>query len=80
VNGLTAGMFQIVPEQYDPVAQTIGTCNCGAPGCDVSLGGTAPDFIVVSMPDGYQMPVRILGLTIDPILLKPQVKLPYGGT
>jgi len=80
VTGLTAGMFQITPERYDPVAQTLATCNCGVPGCDMSQGGTAPDFIVVSMPDGYQVPVRILGFNIDPILLKPQVKLPYGGT
>jgi hypothetical protein len=50
------------------------------PGCDISQGGSAPDFIVVSMPGGYQVPVRILGLNIDPIVLKPEVKVPYGGT
>jgi hypothetical protein len=80
VTGLTADMFQITPEQYDPVAQTLSPCSCGAPGCDPTQGGTAPDFIVVSMPNGYQEPVRILGFNIDPILLKPEVKLPYGGT
>jgi TadE-like protein len=80
VTGLTAAMFQIAPEQYDPVAQTLSACGCGVPGCDLSQGGTAPDFIVVSMPDGYQEPVRILGFNLDPILLKPQVKVPYGGT
>jgi hypothetical protein len=74
VTGLTADMFQITPEQLD------GPCPCGAPGCDPTQGGTTPAFIVVSMPNGYQAPVRILGINIDPILLKPQVKLPYGGT
>jgi hypothetical protein len=80
VTGLTADMFQITAEQFDPVAQTLNACSCGVPGCDLSQGGTAPDFIVVSMPNGYQEPIRILGFNIDPILLKPQVKVPYGGT
>jgi hypothetical protein len=80
VTGLTADMFQITPEQFDPVGQTLSECNCGVPGCDLSQGGTAPDFIVVSMPNGYQEPIRIFGFSIDPILLKPQVKVPYGGT
>jgi hypothetical protein len=80
VTGLTADMFQITAEQYDPVGQTISACSCGLPGCDPTQGGSAPDFIVVSMPNGYQEPVRILGLNIDPIVLKPQVKVPYGGT
>jgi hypothetical protein len=74
VTGLTADMFQITPEQVD------GPCACGAPGCDPAQGGRAPDFIVVSMPNGYQAPVRIFGLNLDPVLLKPEVKLPYGGT
>jgi hypothetical protein len=74
LTGLTAAMFQIAPDQLD------GPCPCGVPGCDISQGGSAPDFIVVSMPDGYQMPVRILGINIDPILMKPRVKVPYGGT
>ena len=82
VTGLTADMFTVTPEQYDPVAQTLGPCACGAPGCDISQGGTAPDFITLSpcRPDirsrcGYS------GLmSIPPILLKPEVKLPYGGT
>jgi hypothetical protein len=79
VTGLSADMFQITPEQFDPVAGTLSPCTC-APACDVSQGGTPPDFIAVSMPNGYKAPVRILGFNIEPILLKPQVKLPYGGT
>src|ERR1019366_7813262 len=49
VTGLTADMFQITAEQYDPVGQTISACSCGLPGCDPTQGGSAPDFIVVSM-------------------------------
>lgn len=80
VTGLTPDMFTITPELFDPVAQTVNSCPCGVPGCDTSQGGSAPDFIVVSMPTGYQAPVRILGIPIDPIVLRPQVKVPYGGT
>jgi hypothetical protein len=80
VSGLTPDMFQITAELYDPVGQTISACSCGLPGCDPTQGGSAPDFIVVSIPNGYQAPVRILGLNIDPVLLRPEVKVPYGGT
>ena len=80
VTGLTTDMFTITPEQYVPGTQTLNECCGGVPGCDPTQGGTGPDFIVVSIPNGYEMPLRIPGLSADPILLKPEVKVPYGGT
>jgi hypothetical protein len=35
---------------------------------------------VVSIPNGYQLQLRIPFLPLEPIPLKPQVKVPYGGT
>lgn len=80
VTGLTADMISVAPLQYDIASQSIGACPCGVPGCDTANGGSAPDFITVSIPNGYLVPVRIPFLSIDPIPLKPQVKVPYGGT
>lgn len=79
VNGLLPSMIVITPEQIDPTAFTLSACPCGAPGCDPSQGGGAPDYIAVAI-QGYAVPVRIPGIQIDPIPLTPQVQVPYGGT
>jgi len=78
VNGLTADMIHVAAEQID----SIGTITQYGSGCVGSppFAGSAPDFIVASIPNGYQIQLRIPFLPIDPILLKPMVKVPYGGT
>jgi hypothetical protein len=43
-------------------------------------GGPRPDFITVSIPDGYQVTPRIPYILLDPILFKPQIRIPFGGT
>jgi Flp pilus assembly protein TadG len=74
VDGLTAGMIQVTPEAFDSAAQAIGTYPCGNT-------SSAPDYIVVSIPDGYPVrPVIPFFSVIDTIALKPRVKVPYGGT
>ncbi len=80
VTGLTADMLLITAQRFDPVQQSLGACDCSNTGCDISAGGSAPDFVTVSIPDGYAMKTLIPFLTLDPILLKPQVKVPYTGT
>jgi Flp pilus assembly protein TadG len=77
---LTPEMLQISVERIDPATQTLNGCDCTATGCDTSQGGLAPDFIVVSIPDGYPFQFNIPKLPLDPILLKPQIRVPYGGT
>jgi hypothetical protein len=74
VGGLTSDMFLVSAESFDVSSGTAATYDC-------SLGGIiAPDFIVVSIPDGYQVTPIIPFLTLTPILLKPRVKVAYGGT
>lgn len=81
VNGLTPDMISITPEKFDRLAQTLSVCSCSVAGCDAAAGGSAPDYIVVSIPNGFQIQPRIpLVPIMDPILLKPAVKVPYGGT
>ena len=79
VTGLTAGMIQVTPEAVDPLAGTLGPYGSGCVGSP-SFDGTPPSQIVVSIPSGYQIQLRIPYLPMDPILLKPEVKVPYAGT
>jgi hypothetical protein len=81
VDGLRPDMIQVTAQRYDRLALSLGTCSCSVTGCDTAAGGTAPDYIVVSIPNGFMVQVRIPMLPVmDPIALKPMVKVPYGGT
>ena len=77
---LTTDMITVSIERIDPQSGAPTTCDCSVTGCDTGAGGGPPDFIVVSIPDGYQVNPRIPFLTLDPILLRPMVRVPYGGT
>ena len=77
---LTPAMFQVRAERYDPVAQQLAVCDCSVTGCDASQGGLPPDFIVVSLPDGYTVRPVFFGFAVDPFPLRPTVRVPYGGT
>jgi hypothetical protein len=80
VTGLTADMIQIRVERVNPVTGALEECNCSTEGCDTANGGLPPDFIVVSMPNGYPYSPHIPLIPTDPIQLKPTVRVPYGGT
>jgi len=77
---LTADQIQIRIERYSAETHQLDACDCSASGCDVNAGGLAPDSIVVSLAGGYPVQLRIPRLVLDPIPLRPQVRLPYGGT
>lgn len=80
VPALTPDMVQVRAERYDPIAQQLAACECSASGCDASQGGLPPDYIVVSLPDGYSVRPVFLGFAVDPFPLRPTVRVPYGGT
>jgi len=80
ITGLTPDMLLVSVERYSAADQTLGACDCSVSGCDTAAGGTAPDFVVVSIPDGFAVRPIIPFLTLDPIVLRPQVKVPFAGT
>ena len=80
VPGLTADMFQVQFQRYDPNAQQLVACDCSATGCDTSQGGLPPGFIVVSLTDGYTVNPIFWGFRMNAFPLRPSVKVPYGGT
>jgi len=78
--GLTPDRVEIRIERYNADSGELEPCACAVPGCDTANGGLAPDYLVVSVPDGYAVQLRIPYLALSPIPLKPQVRVPYGGT
>ena len=77
---LTPDLISVGIERYDPESGVPVACDCSVTGCDTANGGGSPDFVVVSIPNGYEVNPRIPFLTLDPILLRPLVRVPYGGT
>jgi hypothetical protein len=80
ISNLTADMISIRIEQVDQTSGAISECPCAVPGCDAANGGLPPNFLVVSIPNGYNVTPRIPLIPMNPIPLKPQVRVPYGGT
>ena len=79
---LTADMITMTIERVDPTSGVPGACDCSVTGCDTNAGGGEPDFVVVSIPDGYSINPVIpgVGLPTGPLLLRPTVRVPFGGT
>lgn len=80
LQNLTADMIQVRIERFDVRAGELRECECSAAGCDAAAGGRAPDFVVVSIPDGYVYTPRIPLVPLVQIPLRPAVRVPFGGT
>jgi hypothetical protein len=79
IANLTAAQVQVRLERYSSATGELLECTCSIEGCDAGAGGLAPDFIVVSLPDGYSVRPVFPQLQIDPFLLRPRVRIPFGG-
>jgi Flp pilus assembly protein TadG len=80
VTGLQANMFQVNAERVDPNSGNVVACDCSAVGCDSSEGGQPPNYIAVSLVDGFLVHPLFWGFAVDPFPLRPSVRVPYGGT
>ena len=80
IANLTPDMIAIRIERLNPASGTLDECDCSPTGCDTLNGGQPPDFIAVSIPDGFQVTPHIPMVPMDPIPLRPEVRVPYGGT
>jgi len=81
VSDLRAEMIQVRAEKYTPETGELGACPCEASGCDAAQGAVGPDYIVVSIPDGYPIQFSVPFMAqLEPIPLRPTVRLPFGGT
>jgi len=75
---LTPDLITIRLQRMDPETQQLADCECSATGCDVAQGGRGPDFVVVTVPDGYSVRTNIPFVPSETFLLRPVVRIPHG--
>ena len=78
ISNLTPSMVSVNIECVDPANPAVpGFCTapCGGLG-----PGPHPDYLVVNIPTGYPVTPLMLYLTLQPVLLSPQVTVPFRGT
>ena len=80
VLGLQPADFRVRVERYNVDADSIEECDCSSSGCDTSQGGSAPNYIFVDLTNGYPFTFKIPGVSNSPIILRPSVRLPFGGS
>lgn len=80
VRNLSVEQIQVRIERVTDGTDEIGVCECSVTGCDAGNGGGKPDYIVVSIPEGYPFQLSIPQVATDPILLKPRIRVPFQGT
>ena len=76
ITGFTSDMLQVTTQCVDPASGTPGPCS--NPGCPTVA--QRPDYIMVSIPNGFQVTPRIPAVTLQPFNLYPYVTVPFGGT
>ena len=76
ITNFTTDMLQVTAQCVDAASGLPGTCDTS--GCPTVTA--RPDYILVTMPGGYQVQPRIPFITLNPIQLSPSVLIPFGGT
>jgi hypothetical protein len=79
IRGLTPEIVQVRIERQESGSDILGECECSLTGCDVSQGGRPPDFIVVSVPDGFSVNVTLPYLLQEVIVFRPTIRVPHGA-
>ena len=77
VQSLTGDMLVFTTRCYDATG-ALGACDVS--GCTGLTGAGRPDFVTVSIPDGYSIPMRIPYIQLNPVLLRPSITVPFAGT
>jgi hypothetical protein len=79
--GLQPEMIQVRVERQEPGSDILGECDCGSiGGCNAGLGSRPPDFVVVSVPDGFAVNILLPYLASQTVTFRPTVRVPFGGT
>lgn len=76
ISNFTIDMLQATPLCVDAVSGVPGPCDTSA--CPTIAA--RPDYILVTLTNGYQVQPRIPFLTLNPFNLSPSVMVPFGGT
>lgn len=77
ISNLTPDMLQVSTECI--VNGAVGTCDTSGCGISPSLAAR-PDYVAVTIPNGYLITPRLPFTTLTPILFSPSALVPFGGT
>ncbi len=80
VPNLTIDQITIRIERYNSDSSELAECDCSITGCDAAAGGGPPGYIVTYITDGYSVRPVIPFMSLQAFLLRPMVRVPYGGT
>lgn len=75
---LTAEVIEVRLERINVETEGLVECDCSSTGCDAAQGGRPPDFVVVTIPDGYQVRTNIPFMPSESFPLRPLVRVPVG--
>jgi hypothetical protein len=76
ITNLTPDMLQVSTECI--INGAVGTCNTSGCGISPSLA-EEPDYVAVTIPNGYPVTPRIPFVTLQPLALSPSALVPFGG-
>lgn len=79
ITGLTGDLVRIRVERQEADSAILSECECSLTGCDISQGGVQPQFIVISVPDGFPVQVNIPYLLQQTVTFRPTIRVPAGG-
>jgi Flp pilus assembly protein TadG len=79
ITGLTSDQVSIRLERQEADSAILSECECSLTGCDISLGGRQPEYVVVSMPEGFPVQITIPYLLQQTVTFRPTVRVPMGG-
>jgi Flp pilus assembly protein TadG len=77
VAGLTT--LQVTTRCADPANAGGALIACDASNCDAFSVSQRPDYVTVTIPNGYAVTVRIPFLNPIPVTLNPTATVPFGG-
>lgn len=77
ISNLTPDMLQVTTECI--VNGAVSTCDTSGCGISPSLA-QRPDYVAVTIPNGYMVTPRLPFTTLSPIQLSPSALAPFGGT
>ena len=80
VPNLTIDQIEVRIERYNRQTGEIEVCDCSITGCDAAQGGTSPEYLAVSIPDGYRVRPVIPFMALEEFPLRPEIRVPFGGT
>jgi len=77
IANLTVDMLQVTTQCLDATG-ALGACEVS--GCGGLASAQRPDFVTITLADGYTIQPRIPYILLNPFQLRPTVTVPFNGS